>query len=149
MVNGATGLSCPPRRLLSLGFGLLRRLVSLRPLQPLGHQARPKRLRRRPHPLRLAVDHDANLLQVRLELTGRAPGDLDTDPAKILGLAAVSALTANLGTTAGISAFKWHEKTPVEKRATHCTESRDRCKPWRKTDLKRSLRRPLPALFAD
>src|SRR5688572_16620862 len=49
----------------------------------------------------LAVNHGADLLNIRLELAGGDPGDLGADPAQILRLAAMGDLVAEGGLLAG------------------------------------------------
>src|SRR4051812_31290555 len=83
----------------------LRVLIGLRALKALDHQTRAEGLGGSPDAFSSAVDDDANLLEVRLELACRAAGDLDAHAAEVLGLAAVGALTADLGATACIYAF--------------------------------------------
>ncbi len=87
-------------------------LVGLGALEALGDEAGAESLGRCPDAFSLAVDDDANLLEIRLELACRAAGDLDTDAAEVLGLTAVGTLATNLGATAGINAFVWHGQIP-------------------------------------
>ena len=94
-----------------LGRSLLV-LVGLGAFEALGDQAGAEGLGGSPDAFGLAVDQDADLLEVRLELASGTAGDLDADAAQVLGLAAVGALTANLGATAGINAFMRHGELP-------------------------------------
>src|SRR4051812_45021156 len=87
------------------GFGVF---VGLGAFEAFDDDAGFDSFRRSPDALRFAVDDDADLLQVGFEPAGAAPRDLDTDAAEVLGFAAVGALTADAGATAGVSAFVGH-----------------------------------------
>src|SRR6516165_10618931 len=54
------------------------------------------------------VDDGANLLNIRLELTGGNPGHLGSDAAKILGFAAMGDLLPEGGLLAGKMTDAWH-----------------------------------------
>src|SRR5947207_2814270 len=67
-------------------------------------------------PDRLAVDDGLDLLEVRLERPPAHPGDLLTDPAEVLGLAAVGLLVAEDGLLPAHRALHAHDRNLVTPR---------------------------------
>src|SRR5262245_26436828 len=87
-------------------LGQLERLALDRP----GHQAGADRRGGDAQPLHLAVDHDLDLLEVRLELPLGNAGDLLADAAQVLGLAAVGLLIADRRLLAGDRTLLAHDR---------------------------------------